>query len=41
MAVLPHQYAHRLAVKKGLYAKSSAELSDGDIRILRLERMFQ
>jgi hypothetical protein len=41
MSVLPHQFAHRLAVKKGLYEKSSAELSDGDIRILRLERMFQ
>lgn len=41
MDSLPRMYAHRLAVKKGLYSKPAAELTDSDVRILRIERMFK
>lgn len=40
MAALPHARAAKLAAKKGLYDKPVAELSDSDVRILRLEKMF-
>ena len=41
MDSLPRMYAHRLAVKKGLYSKPAAEMTDSDVRILRIERMFK
>ena len=41
MSVLPATYAHRLAEKKGLYDKPAADLTDSDVRILRIERMFK
>ncbi|MBQ9732322.1 MAG: hypothetical protein IJV97_04470 [Alphaproteobacteria bacterium] len=40
MAIMPKAYAHRLAKKKGLYDKPAVELSDSDLRILRIEQMF-
>ena len=40
MAALPHARAAKLAAKKGLHDKPVAELSDSDVRILRLEKMF-
>lgn len=41
MGVLPATYAHKLAARKGLYDKLAAELTDSDVRILRIERMFK
>lgn len=41
MNVLPATYAARLAKQKGLYEKPAAELSDSDVRILRIEHMFK
>lgn len=40
MSSLPRTYAARLAKNKGLYNKPASDLSDSDIRILRIERMF-
>ena len=40
MAIMPKMYAHRLAKKKGLYDKQAVELSDSDLRILKIEQMF-
>lgn len=40
MAVMPKMYAHRLAKRKGLYDKPAVELSDSDLRILKIEQMF-
>ena len=40
MKVMPKSYAHRLAQKKSLYDKPAVELSDSDLRILRIEQMF-
>ncbi len=40
MHSLPKTYANRIAKKKGLYDKPVAELSDSDVRILRIEKMF-
>ena len=40
MSVMPKMYANRLAKKLGLYAKEVTELTDSDIRILRIEEMF-
>lgn len=40
MSSLPHVYAGRLAKHKGLHDKPAAELSDSDVRILRIEKLF-
>ena len=40
MSSLPKTYAAKLARKKKLYNKPAAELTNSDIRILRIERMF-
>ena len=40
MASLPQVYAKKLAKKKGLYTKEADKLSDSDIRILRIEKLF-
>ncbi len=40
MSSLPHVYAGRLAKHKGLHDKPASELSDSDIRILRIEKLF-
>lgn len=41
MAILPANHAAKMATRKGLYNKSAAEMSDSDVRILRIERMFK
>lgn len=40
MGVLPQVYAKKLAKKKGLYTKEADKLSDSDIRILKIEKLF-
>ena len=40
MAVLLKDRATRLAEKKGLYGRPAADLSDSDVRVLRLAKMF-
>jgi len=40
MAIMPKKYAQKLANKKGLYTKPATELTDSDLRILRIEKMF-